>query len=233
MVQPETKVIPIHFLLPTIRAFGVMFTRGDERLSMSTSHSGQGFPQMLADAAHGSIIRRQSLSWMPAFLAPFFLLFAYGGFFHQRPGYEKAGHIAGSVCLALGAICVYLEWSRRRKRITLCFHNGMVGLYRRGEFHYAFREEQFVPYELHPFNTGRMVLITGALAVGCLALFIFDKKATPMGPCPVFCFNRHIVGSADIDNTFACSLRLVLCAQRQRRQTQTPFLQALAAANML
>lgn len=146
---------------------------------MSTNPSGQGFPQMIADAAPGSIIRRQSLSWMPAFLAPFFLLFAYGGFFHQRAGYEKAGHIAGSVCLALGAICIYLEWSRRRKRITLCFQGGMVGLYRLGEFHYAFREEQFVPYRLHPFNTGRMVLITGALAVGCLVLFIFDKKATP------------------------------------------------------
>ena len=154
-------------------------TPGDKITVTSSQPARAEFPPLLEQVPPGTPVRRQTFGWLPGFFAFLGFLIAYRGAFYVRPGFERVGYTTAAIAFALGALLVFYEWKRRTDRMVLCFSGDAIGVYRRGQLKYTTSAAQMVPYKLHPFNTGRMVLFAGGLTVALLYAGLFAGKTTP------------------------------------------------------
>jgi len=138
------------------------------------------FPQKLAQA-NAEHTLEQRLSWVPPLLVPVLLFWSYAGTFHHQPGFERTWYVIAAVALASAILLGLYEFRRRKLRAVLCVNEDMVGIYKGGTFCYAFPHDQLVRYDLHPFNTGRLLFVTGVLALGSLAIAFLDRKGAGWG----------------------------------------------------
>ena len=135
------------------------------------------FPQQLAQTNPEHTLQ-QRLSWVPPVLVPVLLFWSYAGAFHHQPGFERTGYVIAAIALASAILLGLYEFRRRKQRAVLCVNEDMVGIYKGGTFCYAFPHDQLVRYELHPFNTGRLLFVTGVLALGSLAAVVLGRKGS-------------------------------------------------------